>query len=481
MFGPASPRLITISAIAFSGLGLLCSTEAFASPGCTAANAGALNYTDTSGGSYGATVSGFAIGDKLTLTFVAGLLLPPGNFYRLANGATTVFLLSDSPATPRTYTITGNNGDTSVVVGVINGTVTVTCTPAASPTSTINNDSQNLRTLQIAATRFAADTSGNAITGAVDSAIDDAFAAGGGAPIIANPNGVRFNFAAEPETKAPAQEPFQALAYAPRYTKEPLPTFEQLWSAWADVRGTGFDRTDSTGEHGSQLNVTAGFGRKLTPDFLVGMFGGYENFLFTMSSIAGRMTGEGETVGGYTAWRFAEHWRIDGKLGWTSVSYNGTAGTASGSFNGARWLGSGGLTGTYRLAGWMFEPSARIYTLWEHDDAFTDTLGTSQASRNFSESRVSTGAKVAYPWMLNSGLRISPYVGTYGDYRFSTDSALPVAAPFVGIKDGWSARVTSGLAFAWSNNALLSLGGELGGLGAGYEIWSANARLSWPF
>jgi hypothetical protein len=76
---------------------------------------------------------------------------------------------------------------------------------------------------------------------------------------------------------------------------------------------------------------------------------------------------------------------------------------------------------------------------------------------------------------------VSPYVGAYGDFRFSTDSALPVGVPFVGLKDGWSGRVTSGLAFTFRNSATVSLGGELGGIGAGYEIWSANARLRWPF
>jgi hypothetical protein len=44
-----------------------------------------------------------------------------------------------------------------------------------------------------------------------------------------------------------------------------------------------------------------------------------------------------------------------------------------------------------------------------------------------------------------------------------------------------SARVTTGLTITWRNNAVLSLGGELDGIGAGYEIWFANARAMWPF
>src|SRR6202041_546977 len=111
---------------------------------------------------------------------------------------------------------------------------------------------------------------------------------------------------AEPQPSQRTQDAFDALAYAAGYTKAPpapQPTFDRLWSAWADVRGTGFDQTDANGQHGSQLNVTAGIGRKLTSDFLVGLFGGYENFLFSMASISGRMTGEGGTAGGYAAWR----------------------------------------------------------------------------------------------------------------------------------------------------------------------------------
>jgi hypothetical protein len=128
------------------------------------------------------------------------------------------------------------------------------------------------------------------------------------------------------------------------------------------------------------------------------------------------------------------------------------------------------------------EPSARIYTLWEHDSAFTDTLGTAQAVNNFSASRVSAGDKISYPWQASPTWLVAPYVGLYTDYRFSTTNALPVAIPFVGIKDGWSERVTGGATMTTGRaGPSLSLGGELGGLGAGYDIWSVNARANWPF
>jgi len=60
-----------------------------------------------------------------------------------------------------------------------------------------------------------------------------------------------------------------------------------------------------------------------------------------------------------------------------------------------------------------------------------------------------------------------PYLGLYGDYRFSSDSALPVAPGLVGISDGWSARVTGCTAISAPNGGSLTLDGEVGNLGGG--------------
>jgi hypothetical protein len=72
------------------------------------------------------------------------------------------------------------------------------------------------------------------------------------------------------------------------------------------------------------------------------------------------------------------------------------------------------------------EPSSHIYTLWEREGAWTDSLGTLQADRNFSAGRIATGIKLLAPWQMSGSTRILPYVGLYGDWRFSTDNALPV-------------------------------------------------------
>lgn len=132
-------------------------------------------------------------------------------------------------------------------------------------------DSQHVRALQLAATKTVATVSGQAITSAVDAAIGDAFAANGGPPIIAGPNGLFLNFAAAPEREAEALGAINALAYAGDISKAPplapplAPRAAPDWSAWADIRGTGFDVNDASGTSGHQVNVTLGVTRKLTP------------------------------------------------------------------------------------------------------------------------------------------------------------------------------------------------------------------------
>jgi hypothetical protein len=254
-----------------------------------------------------------------------------------------------------------------------------------------------------------------------------------------------------------------------------------LWSVWGDLTGSGFDQSNAGAMHGNQVNATAGIGYRLRDDAVVGVFGGYENFNYDFAALAGRLKGDGGTVGGYGGWAItpALHWNT--MLGWTGLSYDGSAGAAAGSFGGSRWLFSTGLTGNYRVGQFVLEPSAMIYALTEHQRAYTDTLGTAHASRDFSTGRVSLGGRALLPARADTPLAITPYVGLYGDWRFASDNALPAGVPFVGIGDGWSARVAGGLSMPVLQAGTLSLGGDYGGIGADYKVWTGKANVSVPF
>ena len=146
---------------------------------------------------------------------------------------------------------------------------------------------------------------------------------------------------------------------------------------------------------------------------------------------------------------------------------------------------SGGLTGTYKtMQGGAIEPSARVYALWEHEGAYADSLGIQHSDRDFSTGRASVGVKVAYPWLWSAGTTIAPYAGIYGDYYFNSDNAVPLSAPSLLPSEyvqGGSARLISGLAVTFTSGPTVMFGGEYGGIGNDFKVWSLRGRAALPF
>ncbi|MBR1194803.1 DUF11 domain-containing protein [Bradyrhizobium sp. AUGA SZCCT0240] len=421
--------------------------------------------------------------------------------------------LTTSTLTVGSHTITASYGGAATF-----GPAT---SPALSQTVNTPADSVKLRALQVLVTPIVAQVSGQAISGAVDSAIGEAFS-GGGAFISPSASGVRFNFAADPDAQpangslrstdpftgaggtlanngrssqpgqpARIEDAFNAIGYAPSTKAPPLRVAEpKEWLGWAEVRGATLDRWGSSSAvpgatvvYGNQMNLLAGLTRRFTPNFVAGVLGGYETFDYRSDALSGRLKGDGWTVGSYLGWKITQGIRFDAGVAYSGIGFDGTAGTAAGSFTGQRWLVTSGLTGTYSSYGFQIEPSARVYALWEHENAYTDTLGTLQAARDFSTGRASAGTKLAYPVAWSGATVLTPYVGLYGDYYFKSDSVAlvtPGALPFV-VLDGWSARAVGGVTARFDNGAQLAIGGERSGLGGSFGLWTYRARASLPF
>ena len=279
---------------------------------------------------------------------------------------------------------------------------------------------------------------------------------------------------------------FAALGYAGREraaTKAPaaaapLPS----WLAWIDVRGADFSQnTLGSDLRGTQVNALAGLTHRLTPDFLVGVLAGYEHFDYSSQAFNGVLRGDGWTTGAYLGWRFAPNLRFDAGAAWSNILVNDIAGAAAGKFTGHRWFTTVGVTGTYGWHSLVLEPSARVYALWEHENSYTDSLGTLQSDRNFVTGRTSGGAKVSYPFAWSSAVNLAPYVGLYGDYYFSRDDALAAGITTVPLLAGWSARATAGIAATFGGGAQIAAGGEYGGIGGNAHFWTWRFRGSMPF
>jgi hypothetical protein len=405
---------------------------------------------------------------------------------------TTAAAVTGNTATSITVTSPAGTGIVDVTVTTANGTSATGAgdkfTYSATPGGSTPTDSQNLQTMQNGITKSVANVSGQVVTTQIAGAIADAFS-DSGSPVTFGANGVSINFAATPKSdiEKRTDEAFSALGYAGKgsnamaYKAPRSLTPYKEWSAWLDLRGTGWQNHDvNSGMNGAQFNGTGGIARKLTPDFLVGVFGGYEYFKYNVAALAGEMKGTGGTIGSYLGWRVTSTVRFDAALGYTRMAYSATSGTATGSFNGDRLVASTGVTGNYGLGIYKIEPSASIYALWEKQSAWTDSLGTAQASRTFSAGRTSLGSKLIRQ-IEYGAVTLAPYAGFYGDYRFSSDNATPGGTPIVGIGDGWSGRATAGISLTRKSGAAIALGGELGGLGAAYKVWTGNIRASMPF
>lgn len=456
------------------------SRDADASPGCTALNGTTIGQLNG---------FGFTAGDVITISLAVH---NSGQIY-ITNFTSNVNYVFAFSAGTYSYTVPADipaSEQVSAGTTHVANSLVVSCvafTPPAPSTPGTPVDSTNVRSLQAGITKSVSATSATNTIGAIDGGIGIGFS-DGGAPVIAGPAGGFINFAAEPlsSTASRAEEAFAALGYAGTSKAPPRTTRpEREWSAWADIRGTGWRADDTTGAgnnlNGSQINLTAGLGRKLSADTLVGVVLGYENFRYDVAALNGSLRGDGGTIGGYFARRFGGALQFDAALAWSRVNYHAISGTAAGSFTGDRWLASGGLTGMHRLGAFVVEPSAKLYILWEQQSAWTDSLGTAQDGRNFSAGRTALGAKIARPFAAFDGWTLSPSAGLYGDWRFSSDNALPTATQVANIGDGWSGRVTAGLSATASGGTMLLVNGEYGGLGANYKIWAGSARFVWPF
>jgi hypothetical protein len=421
------------------------------------------------------------------------------------------------------------------------GAATFAASTSAVLTQTVQipADSVRLRALQLTVTKIEAQSSGAAISGSINNAISDGFS-DTGQLITPTGNGLHINFGADTSTataggapdrfdpvqaarasalrdsglsamtqsglpaslrafapsmstsSARANDAFGGSAYVdPMFAKTPLrPAPPRDWLLWADVAGTGWNTDPSAGDiRGGQVNAVVGLSRRLTPDFLVGILGGYENFDYTSQTLDGRLKGSGWTLGSYLGWRIWPTLRFDAGVARSGIAYDGVAGTAFGTFPGSRWLASAGLTGMYRIEWLEIEPSARVYALWEHEQQFIDSLGTLQGENSFSTGRASGGLKFAYPWSWNPTITITPFVGAYADYYFTnanvslmpSNNLTPPLLPTEFIQ-GWSARVTGGLSANFAGGARATVGGDVGGLGSqNFMTWTVRGRVSLPF
>jgi hypothetical protein len=505
-------------------------------PGDATFSAAAASVTQIVGGTVGTTttltssLNPSAVGQAVTFTAIvkpaSGVAIPTGTVTFKDNGTAIGAGTLSSVGSVQTATFTTSNltAGSHPITAVYGGDANFASSPSAALTQNVsggNSDSVKLREMQVSTTPVIAAAWGATTSSAMDDAVSAGF---GGDPQALSPAGTGFTYYFTDD--APAQgsagadqdslrrylaspngspaspngsansaandsvkrvdDDFRTLGYAggmPTKAPPPSSAAPREWLAWVTVRGTDYFRgTAGDDLKGDQVDVLAGLTRRISPNFVVGAFGGYEHFDYSSQAFNGKLKGDGWTVGAYLGWKLAPNLRFDAGGAWSDIMANDTAGTANGNFTGTRWLINGGLTGTYPWQQLVFEPSARVFALWEHENAFTDNLGTFQPARNFETGRASAGVKAIYPsaW-TSSTVALSPYGGLYADYYFSKDDAQTVGLTTVPLLQGFSARATGGVVASFAGGATLGAGGEFGGIGSATHIWTWTARGRIPF
>lgn len=261
----------------------------------------------------------------------------------------------------------------------------------------------------------------------------------------------------------------QDANYCARREEDPV-------SAWGNLTWTGF--TDGDDDQ-RQVNAFGGVDYLLTPEFLLGIVAGYEYTDSQFDSLDGSLSGNGETVGAYGAWRIGTVLRAEAGVAYSMLSYDIENASADANFDATRLITYGGLSSVMNLGDVRVDPSASVLMLWQDEDSYTDSADVEYDDRSFESFRGDVGAEFSLPNLHAGDWSTVPYAGVYADYWWNNDSES--LNDTVGILENWSARITGGIDFTSpGENASFTIGGELGGLGD-TTTWSAKAEARFAF
>ena len=250
------------------------------------------------------TATGFATGQ---VTFsIDGVAQPPVTL----SGGVATFATSSL--------IAGSHA----IVAVYGGSATHAASTSETLTQTVNDsgDSEKLRELQVQMTKMVAQASGQAISGAIDGAVSDGFSDSGG-QLMEGSAGM-LGFSLVPPREVGEKTPESALdglagegkladraraasntmlGYGDKPLAVSMPNVgeqdSQKWRLWAKIHNTAWNaKPEKADIEGNQINVLAGVGYRLTPNLIIGAFGGYETFDYTSAPLNGRLEGDGWTV-----------------------------------------------------------------------------------------------------------------------------------------------------------------------------------------
>jgi hypothetical protein len=249
------------------------------------------------------------------------------------------------------------------------------------------------------------------------------------------------------------------------------------WNVW--VRGS-FTHFDGDAFSGNTWNGISGLDYRYTANIIIGALAGYESGDFDFDATNGAFEGTGFTTGAYVGVRLADNLVMDAFLTHTWLDYDNRAGTATGETDATRLMVSVNVSGRYQMTdSLIFEPNARVFYAHEDQDAYALSSGTAIAANSIDSGRLSLGPKLRYLLPDTSNGNWSVFVSTHGEFDFSSEVQTSSALP--DFDDLVTARIGFGLDGTLLNGWMVSLAGDLGGLGSGsFVSYTGTGKVRVP-
>jgi hypothetical protein len=281
---------------------------------------------------------------------------------------------------------------------------------------------------------------------------------------------------ADASSTATAGEGSDLMGYG-TYADPLVHTETSHWNAW--IRGS-FSHFDGDAFSGDAWNGIAGVDYRLSDAVLLGALAGYEVGDFEFSSTNGAFDGEGFTTGAYVGVKISENLVMDAFITHSWLGYDNRAGTATGETDATRLMLSMNLTGRHDLTtNLVVEPNIRVFYAHESQDGYSLSDATAIGENTIDSGRVSLGPTFRYRIPHTASGQWSLKASVHGEYDLSSETQTSTALPdFDGLV---SARLGLGVDGTLLNGWMISLDGDVGGLGSGsFTSYTGTAKLRMP-
>ncbi len=527
-------RLVAIVASVF---GLV--TQAHASTGCDAINAGAWNVTNYNSGNIFGTATGFNVGDKIDLVFTA----QGGNVTLFSTSAALASSPAPNSPTNLSYTVTGADNDTGQIdayyVPMMPNamiTNTATCIPGPAPgpgpgpgpgpnpspsssdaskavakgflaarvngillgdpnaTSLLNRTTQGPLTTASAANGNTNVASRGTFGGAMGLGAGLGAATGLGNTIALGDDGQ------VEMTDGKSVQFSGSLSQMRRQARDKQMERDRMglgagdggalplaydstspWDIWIEGRYSAFDDDNANLARDGHVGVLyVGGDYRIAQNMIVGALVQFDWSKDSSDFLSSKVDGNGWMIGPYLSAQIHDNIYFDLRAAWGRSNNDLSLETVTGGFDTSRWLVKGTLAGNWLYDAWRFTPSAELAYVEESADAFTNSAGTFVEGQNVSLGRLQFGPEIGYRFAHTATTFIEPFAAIRGVWDFDNPNVAIIDGFVVGPGDFWG-RLQGGLNVQTAGGTYVRGLASWDGLGASdYNGYTLQGTINVP-